>query len=180
MSLSEQMEFKTLIQYLSAIALALFYLIYMPWTYLSSDVAGMGVGLEYLYYFSLVLGLLFPMYYAIGKDKMAWLCLGLALMVNSVLWMLLDATQAVAAVLVLIVGFLFFIGTFLEDRMSNWDLIKNVFHFLQPLLFPKDRAVFRHSLLKFVPQHRNAFLSTTHLHRPSLSRLRMYQYWLHI
>jgi len=118
---------------MSAIALALFYMLYIPWTYMSAAFTN-DTALIWVYYFALVIGLLFPMYYAIGKDKMAWLCLGLALMVNSVLWMLLDATQAVAAVLVLIVGFLFFIGTFLEDRMSNWDLIKNVFHFLKGLL----------------------------------------------
>jgi hypothetical protein len=132
MSLSEQMDFKTLIQYLSAIALALFFLIYLPWTYLSAEVLT-NVALTWVYYFTLVIGLLFPMYYAIGKENTAWICLGLSLIINSILWMVVDATQAVAAVLVLLAGLLFFIAPFLENRMGNWDLIKNVFHFLKGL-----------------------------------------------
>jgi len=133
MSLSEQMDFKTLIQYLSAIALALFFLIYLPWTFLSAEVIA-NVGLTWLYYFTLVIGLLFPMYYAIGKENTAWICLGLSLILNSIIWMVLDAAQAVAAILVLIVGLLFFIAPFIENRVGNWDLIKNVFHFLKGLL----------------------------------------------
>ena len=136
MSLSEQIDFKTLIQYLSAIALALFYLIYMPWTYLSSDVAGLGVGLEWLYYFSLVLGLLFPMYYAIGQENMSWYCLGLGLIVNSVVWMAIPAipvNATIAAFMVLITGVLFIVAPFLENRVGNWDLFRNLFHLLKGL-----------------------------------------------
>ncbi len=131
--MSEEFSYKTLIQYMSAIALALFYLIYLPWTYLSADVLA-NVALTWIYYFTLVLGLLFPLYYAIEKKNMAWLCLGLSLILNSAIWMALDATMAIAAVMVLIVGLLFFIGPFLEDRVGNWDLFKNGFHFLKGLL----------------------------------------------
>jgi len=133
MSLSEQMDFKTLIQYLSAIALALFFLIYLPWTYLSDAVLA-NAGLTWIYYFTLVIGLLFPMYYAIGKENTAWMCLGLSLILNSVIWMALDAAQILAAILVLLAGLLFFIAPFIENRVGNWDLIKNLFHFLKGLL----------------------------------------------
>ncbi len=137
--MSEEYDVKTLIQYMSAIALALFYLIYMPWTYLSvAMLATTMSGWIWVYYFTLVIGLLFPMYYAIGKDNMAWFCLGLALILNSILWLIAPlggiTYEAVAAVMILIVGVLFFIGPFLESRMGNWDLIKNVFHFLIGLL----------------------------------------------
>lgn len=132
MGLSEQMDFKTLIQYLSAIALALFFLIYLPWTYLSNAVLA-NIGLTWVYYFTLVIGLMFPMYYAIGKENTAWLCLGLSLILNSVIWMALDAAQIVAAVLVLLAGLLFFITPFIENRVGNWDLMRNLFHFLKGL-----------------------------------------------
>ena len=130
--MSEQIDFNTLIQYLSAIALALFFLIYLPWTYLSDAVLA-NVGLTWVYYFTLVIGLLFPMYYAIGKENTAWLCLGLSLILNSIIWMALDATQIVAAILVLITGLLFFITPFIENRVGNWDLVRNLFHFLKGL-----------------------------------------------
>jgi hypothetical protein len=130
--LSENIDFNTLIQYLSAIALALFFLIYMPWTYLSNAVLA-NAGLSWVYYFTLVIGLLFPMYYAIGKENTAWLLLGLSLILNSIIWMALDAAQIVAAVLVLLVGLLFFITPFIENRLSNWDMMKNLFHFLKGL-----------------------------------------------
>jgi hypothetical protein len=126
---------KTLIQYMSAIALAIFYLIYLPWTYLSSVVFADALW-TWVYYFTLVIGLLFPMYYAIGKENMAWTCLGLTLILNSIIWIALPggiAGAPIAAVLVLIVGVIFFIEPFLENRMSNWDLIKNLFHFLKGL-----------------------------------------------
>ncbi len=125
-------DLKTLIQYLSAIALALFYLIYLPWTYLSAAVLT-NAGLTWVFYGSLVLGLLFPMYYAIDKVKMAWICLGLSFILNSVIWMTVQPAQAAAAGLVLIVGVLFFIGPFLQERVGNWDLIRNFFHFLKGL-----------------------------------------------
>ncbi len=131
MNLSEY-DLKTLIQYLSAIALALFYLIYLPWTYMTNAVLA-DVALTWVYYFTLVIGLLFPMYYAIGKENMAWICLGLSLIINSIIWMVLDAAQAVAAALILIVVLLFFIAPFLENRVGNWDLVRNLFHFLKGL-----------------------------------------------
>jgi hypothetical protein len=134
--LSEELNMKTLVQYMSAIALAVFYLIYLPWTYLSSVVFADAL-MTWLYYFTLVIGLLFPMYYAIGKESMAWICLGLTLILNSIIWIVLPggiATAPIAAALVLIVGVLFFIAPFLETRMGNWDLIKNLFHFLEGLL----------------------------------------------
>lgn len=118
---------------MSAIALALFYLVYLPWTYLSAQVLS-NPALTWIYYFTLVLGLLFPMYYAIEKETMAWLCLGLSLLLNSAIWMALEPLMAIPAVLVLIVGLLFFIGPFLEDRVGNWDFIKNLFHFIKGLL----------------------------------------------
>jgi hypothetical protein len=135
------MDFKTLIQYLSAIALAVFFLIYMPWTWLSATVLA-NAALTWVYYFTLVIGLLFPMYYAIGRENTAWLCLGLSLILNSVIWMALDNTQLIAAFFVLLAGLLFFIAPFLENRMGNWDLIKNVFHFLKGLFLVLAVAFF--------------------------------------
>ena len=123
---------KTLVQYMSAIALALFYLMYIPFTSLSAALTN-DAALIWIYYFTLVIGLLFPMYYAIGKEKMAWLCLGLSIMINSVIWMLLDAAQVIPAVLFLLAALLIFLGPLLEDRMGNWDLIKNTFQFLEGL-----------------------------------------------
>ncbi|RLI55608.1 MAG: hypothetical protein DRO87_04250 [Candidatus Thorarchaeota archaeon] len=132
-------DFKTLIQYLSSIALAIFFLIYLPWTYLSSALAAMGPILVWVYYFSLVLGLLFPMYYAIEKENMSWICLGLGLILNSIIWFMapyaaIDTTsQQISATLVLLTGVLFFLAPFLENRVGNWDLVKNLFHFLKGL-----------------------------------------------
>lgn len=131
--MSEEYDFKTIIQYMSAIALAIFYLIYLPWTSLSFEMLTQA-GLIWIYYFTLVLGLLFPMYYAIGQEKMAWICLGLTLILNSVLWLMVLPAEVVPAVLVLIVGVLYFLAPLLEDRMGNWDMVKNVFHFLKGLL----------------------------------------------
>jgi hypothetical protein len=130
--LSEELNMKTLIQYLSAIALAVFYLIYLGWTSLS-QLALTDAMWTWVYYFTLVIGLLFPMYYAIGKENMAWFCLGLSIIINSIIWMVLAAAEAAAAAMFLIVGILFFIAPFLEGRMGNWNLIKNVFHFLEGL-----------------------------------------------
>jgi hypothetical protein len=131
--LSEEYSVKTLIQYMSAIALALFYMLYIPYTSLSAALTN-DPTMIWVYYLTLVIGLLFPMYYAIGKENMAWICLGLSLMINSVLWLLLIPAELIAAVFVLIVGFLFFIGPLLENRVSNWDPLKNIFHFLKGLL----------------------------------------------
>ena len=151
--MSEELSMKTLIQYMSAIALALFFLIYLPWTYLSAAVLADPVW-TWVYYFTLVVGLLFPMYYAIGKENMAWLCLGLSLILNSVMWMVLDAAQAAAAAMFLIVGLLFFIAPFLENRMKNWDLIKNFFHFLKGLFIVLGIALYANFDL-------NAMIGTT-------------------
>jgi len=120
---------------MSAIALALFYLIYLPWTYLTQAVLA-DAALTWVYYFTLVLGLLFPMYYAIEKENMAWICLGLSLILNSALWMAIPygTTDMIPAILVLIVGLLFLIQPFIQDRVGNWDLFKNLFHFLKGLL----------------------------------------------
>ncbi|MFW9966433.1 MAG: hypothetical protein ACFFEA_04705 [Candidatus Thorarchaeota archaeon] len=130
--MSEEMGFKTIILYLSAVALALFYLLYTPWTSLSAFAGGMGAEV-WVYYFALVLGLLFPLYYAIGQENMAWMVLGLAIIVNSIVWAIVEPTMAAAAVMILIVGLLFFLGPILEPRMGNWDLIKNIFHILKGL-----------------------------------------------
>lgn len=161
MSLSENYDIKTLIQYLSAIALAIFFLIYMPWTYLSNEVLG-NAGLTWLYYFTLVIGLLFPMYYAIEKENTAWICLGLSLIINSIIWMAFAGANLVAAVLVLLTGLLFFIAPFLEPRLGNWDLIKNIFHFLKGLFlvlavafqadFNLDNMIGATSANHFMPQ----------------------------
>ncbi len=126
--MSSQMDTKTMILYLSSIALALFYLVYMPYTALSALVTD--PGLLWIYYFTLVLGLVFPLYYAIGDESTAWICLGLAVILNSVLWMMVQAAQMMAALMTLIVGVLLFLQPILEKRMKNWDLMKNVFHIL--------------------------------------------------
>lgn len=127
-----EIDFKTLIQYLSSIALVLFFLIYMPWTALSAFFTA-DPGLIWVYYFTLVLGLLFPMYYAIGEENMAWYVLGLSILINAGLWMVVEPTQVAAAAMILLVGLLFFIGPLIEPRVGNWDLIKNLFHFLKGL-----------------------------------------------
>ena len=127
--MSEEIKFKDLILYLSAVALVLFYLVYMPWTALSA-ITFDGVTL-WLYYFTLVLGLLFPLYYAIGKEDMAWYVLGLSIILNSVILMMQPAASnfMLPGVMALIVGVLFFIGPFLEKMMAdNWDMIKNFLH----------------------------------------------------
>ncbi len=127
--MSEEIGFKNLILYLSAVALVLFYLVYMPWTAMSAFTFD-AVTL-WLYYFTLVLGLLFPLYYAIGKENMAWYVLGLSLILNSVILMMQPPADnfMLAGVMALIVGVLFFIGPLLEKFMAdNWDMIKNCLH----------------------------------------------------
>ncbi|MFW9849364.1 MAG: hypothetical protein ACFFF4_09495 [Candidatus Thorarchaeota archaeon] len=131
--MSEEVNFKDLILYLAAVALVLFFLLYMPWTAMSA-IADANVAGLWLYYFGLVLGVLFPLYYAIGRENMAWIVLGLSLMINSIV-MFFDTTGTflLPAVMILLVGLLFFLGPFLEPRMGNWDMIKNVFHLLRGL-----------------------------------------------
>ena len=131
--MSEEIGFKNLILYLAAVALVLFYLIYMPWTAMSAIADANVVGL-WIYYFALVLGLLFPLYYAIGKESMAWIVLGLSIMLNAIV-MFFDTTGTflLPAVMVLLLGLFFFLGPILEPRMGNWDMIKNIFHILKGL-----------------------------------------------
>ncbi len=137
--MSEEISFKTLIMYLAGIALALFYLIYLPWTGLSDAAAGMDVLSEWLYYFALVLGLLFPLYYAIGKEERAWMVLGLGIIFASLVWLLNVAAIAAgtegAAAITLVLGLIYFLVPILEPRMGNWDMMKNVFHLIKGLLF---------------------------------------------
>jgi hypothetical protein len=64
---------------------------------------------------------------------MAWIIFGLAIIVNSIVWMIADPTMVAAAALTLLVGLLYFLGPILEPRMGNWDLIKNIFHILKGL-----------------------------------------------
>jgi hypothetical protein len=130
--MSQEIGFKTLILYLSSVALALFYLIYMPWTAMSAFT--MNVGVLWLYYFTLVLGLLFPLYYAIEKENMAWYVLGLSIILNSVILMMEPGNWLIPGVMTLLVGLLFFLGPILERMMANnWDLIKNLLHILRGL-----------------------------------------------
>ena len=144
--MSEEYSVKTLVQYMSAIALALFYLIYIPFTGMSGALT-LAPAYIWVYYFTLVIGLLFPMYYAIGKEKMAWICLGLSMMINSVLWMLLDGAQMFSAFLILLAALLIFLGPFLEDRMADrWDLIKNFFQFLEGLFIVLAIFVYTYSI----------------------------------
>ncbi|MBN2228230.1 MAG: hypothetical protein JW779_01480 [Candidatus Thorarchaeota archaeon] len=131
--MSEQINFNKLIQYLSAIALALFFLIYLPWTKLSYFSATMDPLLLWVYYFTLVLGLMFPLYYAIEQENMSWYVLGLSILISSVIWAAVEPAQVLAAVMTLFVGLLFFIGPLIEPRMQNWDLIKNLLHILKGL-----------------------------------------------
>lgn len=122
------MDFKTLVLYLSAIALSLFYLIYMPWTAMSAMTLGMW---EWIYYFTLVLGLLFPLFYAIGEKDLSWYCLGLSILINSIIWMALVAAEMLAALMILLVGLFFFLTPILKKYMSsNWDMLKNIIHIL--------------------------------------------------
>ncbi|MFX0045181.1 MAG: hypothetical protein ACFE8Z_04995 [Candidatus Hermodarchaeota archaeon] len=126
------MGLKTIVLHLSAVALALFYLIYAPWTALSALASVMGAEV-WVYYFALTLGLLFPLYYTMGQENMAWIVLGLAIIINSIVWLLVELTKAAAILMVLMVGLLFFLGPILEPRIDDWDLVKNIFHFLKGL-----------------------------------------------
>jgi hypothetical protein len=121
--------------YLAGIALAIFYLIYLPWTELSNIAATMDVLSEWLYYFALVLGLLFPLYYAIGEEERAWMVLGLGIIFASLVWLLAFPGTEAAAAITLILGLIYFLVPILEPRMGNWDMMKNVFHLIKGLLF---------------------------------------------
>ncbi|TFG07961.1 hypothetical protein EU538_07965 [Candidatus Thorarchaeota archaeon] len=126
-------DFKTLVLYLSSIALVLFYLIYMPWTAMSALTLGMW---EWVYYFTLVLGLLFPLFYAIGEKDMSWYCLGLGIVINSIVWMALVPAEMLAAAMIFLVGLFFFLTPILKKYMSgNWEMLKNLIHILIGLFF---------------------------------------------
>ena len=133
-----ELSLKTIIGYVTAFGLVFFYLMYMPTTMTSAftTISGYNVGLLWLYYFTLVLGLLIPLYFAIEDEKMAILLLGLSILLNSIIVMAsMPAEMAVVGGLTLIVGLLFFLQPLLEDRMAdNWDLIKPIFQLIIGLL----------------------------------------------
>ncbi|NWF95020.1 MAG: hypothetical protein HXY34_02660 [Candidatus Thorarchaeota archaeon] len=135
--MSSEMNFKTLILYLSAMALVLFFLIYMPYTYMSPLVDDWGALHLWIYYFTLVLGVLFPLFYGIGEEDTAWYCLGLAIILNSVVWMLTTSPLSnamMSALMTLIVGVLFFITPFLmKKKEAQKDMIKSLMHILKGL-----------------------------------------------
>ncbi len=131
--MSEEIGFKDLILYLSAVALVLFYLVYMPWTAMSAFT--FNAGTLWLYYFTLVLGLLFPLYYAIGKENMAWIVLGLAIFLNSFILMAEPGNWLLPGVMMLVLGVLFFLPPFIEDRFGdNKKMMKNLFHIFKGLV----------------------------------------------
>ncbi len=135
-----EINFNKLVLYLSNIALALFYLIYLPRTGMTAMFLA-GDALIWLFYFTLVLGLLFPLYYAIEKEDMAWYVLGLALILNAVImiigapnWPIGGVDVVLPGVMILLLGIFFFIGPILEKMMAdNWDMIKNILHILKGL-----------------------------------------------
>jgi hypothetical protein len=114
----------------------------------------MGPALLWAYYFTLVLGLLFPLFYATGEENFAWYCLGLSILVNSVIWLIVEPVELWPALITLVVGALFFIGPILEERMKNWELWKNIFHILKGLLIVAAAALYAN----LVP---NAFIGVT-------------------
>jgi len=132
--MSEEIKFKDLILYLSAVALVLFYLVYMPWTAMSAFT--FNAGTLWLYYFTLVLGLLFPLYYAIGRKNMAWIVLGLSILLNSFIMMAEPGNWLLPGVMMLILGVLFFLPNipFIEEMFSDKKvMMKNIFHILRGL-----------------------------------------------
>ncbi|MFW9917973.1 MAG: hypothetical protein ACFFED_00065 [Candidatus Thorarchaeota archaeon] len=134
--MSEEIGFKDLILYLAAVALVLFYLVYMPWAAMSSVTITLNTGVMlWVYYFALVLGLLFPLYYAIGKENMAWMLLGLSIMLNSVILILEMGTWLLPGLFTLLLGLFFLLPPFMETRMGDkWDMWKNIFHILRGLM----------------------------------------------
>ncbi|MFX1369858.1 MAG: hypothetical protein ACFFAY_14780 [Promethearchaeota archaeon] len=129
--MSSEYDMKTMVLYLSGVALALFYLVYMPFTTVSGFSGGMDPIVLWIYYFALVVGLLFPIYYAMGQENMSWMCLGISILLCAVVWMNEDPTQVGAGFMTLIVGVLFFITPLIEPRVGNWDLVRNALHFLK-------------------------------------------------
>ena len=134
--MSEEIGFRDLILYLAAVALVLFYLIYMPWVAMSSVTITVNTGiLLWVYYFGLVLGLLFPLYYAIGKENMAWIVLGLSILLNSFILILQMGVWLLPGIFMLLLGLFFILPIFLEPKMADkWDMWKNIFHILKGLM----------------------------------------------
>lgn len=135
--MSTEYDMKTLVQYLSAVALLLFYLVYMPLTYLSAEAGGLNYIVLWVYYFALVLGVVFPLYYAIGKENIAWYSLGLAIAMNGAIWLSLGPAsfeETASAVLTLVLGVVYFLAQLLEGRITNWDPVRNIFHIIKGVL----------------------------------------------
>jgi hypothetical protein len=128
------MGFKTIILYLSAVALALFYLLYTPWTALSALAGGMGAEI-WVYYFALVLGLLFPLYYAIGEENMAWIVFGLAIIVNSIVWLIAVPADAAAAALILLVFIILAAGFYANWVLDDFIGTTSINHIMPPFLY---------------------------------------------
>ncbi|MEM2142284.1 MAG: hypothetical protein QXS20_05795 [Candidatus Thorarchaeota archaeon] len=136
--MSSEMNMKTLVLHLSAIALVIFYLMYMPYTILSPVVDEWGVLHVWLYYFTLVLGILFPLFYAKGDEDTAWYILGLAIILNSVVWLLatppLTTNPLLSALMTLLLGVFFFITPLVLKKVSQADMVKNILHIIKGLL----------------------------------------------
>ncbi|UCE09355.1 MAG: hypothetical protein JSW61_10295 [Candidatus Thorarchaeota archaeon] len=130
------MDFKAIIGSMTAVGLMFFYLMYMPWTLTSgyTAVAGANFVLVWMYYFTLVLGLMIPLYYSMDRKDMAYICLGLSIMINSVVVLVAVPALVIAGVVTLIVGLLYFLMPILEPRMANWEFIKMIIQLLIGLL----------------------------------------------
>lgn len=141
---SSEMDFNTILKYLTGIGLVFFYLMYMPFTLTSAftSVVGFNPGLTWLYYFSLVLGLLVPLYFGMGKENMMWYFLGLSILLNSVIVIAQVPELAAAGAVTLIVGFLFFLMPILKTKVSNWDFVKNILQLLCGLLLTMGAVLF--------------------------------------
>ncbi len=131
--MSTELNVKSLVIYLSGIALAMFFLNYMPWTSLSAFTTTMNPAFQWVYYFAIVIGLLFPLFYSMGEDELAWYCLGLSILVSAIVWMVVQPAQIAAALMTLLLGVFFFITPIVQKRVKNWDLVKNIFHILEGL-----------------------------------------------
>ncbi len=127
--MNNQSEIKTIVQYLSGFSLSLFFLAYLPWTALSAYWVAMQTispALLWIYYFTLLLGLLCPIFYSIEERDWARHCLGLAIALNSIVWVLVEPSQTPASTITLIVGILFFVEPILKRFSKNWELMKNM------------------------------------------------------
>ncbi len=135
--MSIESELNTVIKYLSGFALALFFLVYLPWTALSAYWVAMQTispALLWVYYFTLLLGLLSPIFYSIDETNIARYSLGLAIALNSVLWVLVDSIQTPAAATTFLVGALLFLEPVLKRLLKNWSLVKNIVRMLEGAL----------------------------------------------